>query len=172
MIASMRFSIAAIEPSCPEPVVHDFSPAKRLITPHFYRQPKREASGFRTPPGIICRLNNLIPKGEVPMWYIVMSRSLPEKEAHKQLNYEAHRQWLDDQHRAGRLLFSGPTSDGAYGIYIMLAASLDEAKSIAAQDPHHALGIRQMEVLEWRAHRAFRLEGPSIAEVEKLSQSQ
>ena len=104
------------------------------------------------------------------MWYIVMSRSLPEKEADKQLNYEAHRQWLDDQHRAGRLLFSGPTSDGAYGIYIMLAASLDEAKSVAGQDPHHARGIRQMEVLEWRAHRAFRLEGPSIAEVEKLSQ--
>ena len=105
------------------------------------------------------------------MWYIVMSRSLPEKETDKQLNYEAHRQWLDDQHRAGRLLFSGPTSDGAYGIYIMLAASLDEAKSVAGQDPHHARGIRQMDVLEWRAHRAFRLEGPSIAEVEKLSQT-
>jgi uncharacterized protein YciI len=100
-----------------------------------------------------------------------MSRSLPEKETDKQLNYEAHRQWLDDQHRAGRLLFSGPTSDGAYGIYIMLAASLDEAKSVAGQDPHHARGIRQMEVLEWRAHRAFRLKGPSIAEVEKLSQT-
>jgi uncharacterized protein YciI len=100
-----------------------------------------------------------------------MSRSLPEKETDKQLNYEAHRQWLDDQHRAGRLLFSGPTSDGAYGIYIMLAASLDEAKFIAGQDPHHARRIRQMEVLEWRAHRAFRLEGPSIAEVEKLSQT-
>jgi uncharacterized protein YciI len=71
----------------------------------------------------------------------------------------------------GRLLFSGPTSDGTYGIYIMLAASLDEAKSVAEQDPHHARGIRQMEVLEWRAHRAFRLEGPSIAEIEKLSQA-
>ena len=72
------------------------------------------------------------------MWYIVMSRSLPEKEADKQRNYEAHRQWLDDQHRAGRLLFSGPTTDGAYGIYVMLASSLDEAKALAAQDPHHA----------------------------------
>ena len=38
------------------------------------------------------------------MWYLVMSRSLAEKEADKQRNYEAHRQWLDDQHRAGRLL--------------------------------------------------------------------
>lgn len=102
------------------------------------------------------------------MWYIVLSRSLPEKETDKQRNYEAHRQWLDDQHRAGRLLFSGPTSDGAYGIYVMLASSLAEAKLVAGQDPHHAQGIRRMEVLEWRAHRAFRLDGPSIAEVEKI----
>lgn len=103
------------------------------------------------------------------MWYIVMSRSLQEKEADKQSTYEEHRQWLDGQHKAGRLLFSGPTTDGRYGVYIMLAANLDEAKSVAAQDPHHARGIREMEVLEWRAHRAFRLNGPSIAEVEKIA---
>jgi len=103
------------------------------------------------------------------MWYLVMSGSLPEKEEDKQRNYEEHRQWLDDQHKAGRLLFSGPTTDGGYGIYLMLAANLDEAKSIAASDPHHARGIRKMEVLEWRAHRAFRLDGPSIAEIENIA---
>jgi uncharacterized protein YciI len=106
------------------------------------------------------------------MRYIVMSRSLPEKDEDKQRNYEEHRQWLDDQHRAGRLLFSGPTTDGRYGVYVMLAADLDEAKSIAAQDPHHVRGIRAMEVLEWRAHRAFRLDGPSIAEVEKMAKAE
>jgi uncharacterized protein len=103
------------------------------------------------------------------MWYIVLSRSLPEKDQDKERNNEAHRQWLDDQHRAGRLLFSGPTTDGKYGVYIVLASSLDEAKSIAAQDPHHVNSIRTMEVLEWRAHRAFRLDGPTIAEVEMLA---
>jgi uncharacterized protein YciI len=106
------------------------------------------------------------------MWYIVMSRSLPEKDEDKQRNYEEHRQWLDDQHRAGRLLFSGPTTDGCYGVYVMLVADLDEAKSIAAQDPNHVRGIRAMEVLEWRAHRAFRLDGPSIAEVEKIAKAE
>jgi uncharacterized protein YciI len=103
------------------------------------------------------------------MWYIVLSRSLPEKEQDKQTNYEAHRQWLDDQHKAGRLLFSGPTTDGAYGVYIMLASSLDEAKAIAGQDPHHVHGIRRMEVLEWRAHRAFRLSGVTIDDVERMA---
>lgn len=106
------------------------------------------------------------------MWYIVLSRSLPEKDQDKQRNYEAHRQWLDDQHRAGRLLFSGPTTDGRFGIYIMLASSLAEAKSIAAQDPHHLDCIRVMEVLEWRAHRAFRLGGPTVADVERMAKGE
>jgi uncharacterized protein YciI len=111
-------------------------------------------------------------KGAKIMWYLVMSRSLAEKEDDKQRNYEEHRQWLDDQHRAGRLLFSGPTTDGRFGVYVMLAADLDEAKKIAGTDPHHVRGIREMEVLEWRAHRAFRLDGPSIADVEKIAKGQ
>ena len=106
------------------------------------------------------------------MWYIVLSRSLPERSDDKERHYEEHRDWLDDQHRAGRLLCSGPTTDGGYGVYIMLANNIEEAKSIAAQDPHHRRGIRAMEVLEWRAHRAFRLVGPSIADIEKLAETE
>jgi uncharacterized protein YciI len=103
------------------------------------------------------------------MWYIVLSRQLPDKEEIKQNHVEEHRRWLEDQHRSGRLLFSGPTSDRTHGIYIMLASSLGEARRIAAEDPHHVGGIRMMEVLEWRAHRAFRLDGPSIEDVEKIA---
>lgn len=103
------------------------------------------------------------------MWYIVLSRSQPDQEESKQLNYEEHRKWLEDQHRAGRLLFSGPTADRSYGIYIMLATSLSEARAIAAQDPHHARGIRTMEVLEWNVHRAFHMTGPNIADLERIA---
>jgi uncharacterized protein len=103
------------------------------------------------------------------MWYIVLSRSLAEQRENQQRHYEEHRKWLDDQHQAGRLLFSGPTTDRAYGIYIMLATNKDEAEQIAASDPHHVRGIRTMEVLEWNAHRAFRLNGPTIADVERIA---
>lgn len=103
------------------------------------------------------------------MWYIVLSRSLPEKEESQRTHYDEHRQWLEDQHKAGRLLFSGPTTDGAYGIYILLASNATEAKSIAAQDPHHLRGIRIMEVLEWNARRAFRMDKYSIADVEQMA---
>src|SRR5262249_12207896 len=112
---------------------------------------------------------NLTREEKFAMWYIILSRSLPEKQESQKQNYEEHRQWLDDQHRAGRLLFSGPTADRAYGIYIMLAASKSEAERIAAQDPHHVRSIRSMEVLEWNPHRAFRLNGPTIADVERVA---
>jgi len=105
------------------------------------------------------------------MWYIVLSRSKPETEEYKQAHYDEHRLWLEQQHKAGRLLFSGPTTDGAYGIYIMLASSLDEAKKIAAEDSHHRRGIRTMEVLEWNPHRAFRMGKLTIADVEQMARN-
>src|SRR5258706_8637904 len=89
------------------------------------------------------------------MWYIVLSRSLPGKDKEKEQSVEAHRKWLDDQHRAGRLLFSGPTTDSLYGIYVMLAENKNAAERLAATDPHHANGARKFEVLEWRAHPSF-----------------
>lgn len=84
-------------------------------------------------------------------------------------HYEEHRQWLDEQHKAGRLLFSGPTSDGTYGIYVLLASSLEEAKSIASQDSHHSRGIRTMEVLEWDPRRAFRMDKYTIGDIEQMA---
>jgi uncharacterized protein YciI len=90
-------------------------------------------------------------------------------EEDKQTHYDEHRLWLEEQHRAGRLLFSGPTTDGAYGIYIILASSLDEAKAIAGQDSHHLRGIRTMEVLEWDPRRAFRMDKLTIADIEQMA---
>ncbi len=103
------------------------------------------------------------------MWYLVLSRSLPEQKENKELHLPEHRQWLEDQHRAGRVLFSGPTSDRSVGIYVVLAASLNDAEKLAAQDPDHVSGVGIMEVLEWNAHRAFRLDGPTIADVERMA---
>jgi uncharacterized protein YciI len=106
------------------------------------------------------------------MWYLVLSRSVPGKQEGIKEHYEEHRKWLDDQHRAGRMLFSGPTSDRAYGIYVLLAGSLEEAKSIAAQDSHHSRGLRILEaVLEWDPRRAFRMDKFSIADLEQLAKS-
>ena len=103
------------------------------------------------------------------MWYIVLSRAQPGMAEHQQAHYDEHRLWLEEQHKAGRLLFSGPTSDGAYGIYVMLAATLAEATALAGQDSHHRRCIRSMEVLEWDPRRAFRMDKFSIADVENMA---
>src|SRR5215467_1020310 len=91
---------------------------------------------------------NLTREEKSAMWYIILSRSLPEKQESQKQNYEEHRQWLDDQHRAGRLLFSGPTADRAYGIYIMLASSKSEAhrgSRPASRQRHSKYGSVGME---------------------------
>ena len=103
------------------------------------------------------------------MWYIVLSRAKAGMAEDQRTHYEEHRLWLEEQHKAGRLLFSGPTTDGAYGIYIMLASSIDEARSIAAQDSHHRRGIRTMEVLEWDPRRAFCMDKYTTSDVEQMA---
>ncbi|HZR99694.1 MAG TPA: YciI family protein [Chloroflexota bacterium] len=103
------------------------------------------------------------------MWYLVLSRTLKHGDA-KQPHYDAHREWLEAQHRAGRALFSGPSTDDTYGIYVLLAPSLAEARALAAQDPYHQLGDRKLEqVLEWSPRRAMRLQGPTIEELEAMA---
>lgn len=102
------------------------------------------------------------------MWYLILSRATG-KEENRQLHYEEHRKWLEEQHQTGRLLFSGPTSDRSYGIYIMLASCRSEAERLAAQDPHHVYGDRTLNVLEWEPRRAFRLDGPSVGDVEAMA---
>jgi uncharacterized protein YciI len=103
------------------------------------------------------------------MWYLVLSRLQPGQEENKRTHLAEHRRWLEDQHRAGRVLFSGPTSDLTCGIYVLLAASLADAEKLAAEDPDHLRGIGTMEIFEWNAHRAFRLDGPPIVEIERFA---
>jgi uncharacterized protein YciI len=103
------------------------------------------------------------------MWYLVLSRDIGNDEG-KRVHRDPHATWLDDQHRAGRMLFSGPTRDLQYGMYILLAPSLDEARALAAQDPYHQEGVRHLEaVLEWDPRRAMRLDGPTVADIEALA---
>jgi uncharacterized protein YciI len=102
------------------------------------------------------------------MWYLVLSRANGSEEARK-AHLREHMDWLLDAHRAGSVLFSGPTADKETGIYVMVAASLAEAEAIAAADPHHVYGERTMEVMEWDAQRSMRLDGPTIEEISAMA---
>jgi uncharacterized protein YciI len=102
------------------------------------------------------------------MWYLIFSHGTGREE-NRVRNHEEHMEWLLAQHRTGRVLFSGPTADRSCGIYILLAKSHSEAERIAAQDPHHVHGDRAMEVIDWEPRRAFRVDGPTITDVETMA---
>ena len=104
------------------------------------------------------------------MWYLVLSRRV-RTDDERQERTPAHRDWLDAQHRAGKILFSGPITDGSHGVYVILAADKREAEQLAGQDPYHLHGDREMQVWEWNAHRAMRLQGPTIAEIEGMARN-
>ena len=62
-----------------------------------------------------------------------------------------HYAFLDRLRAEGRLEISGPFTDKSGGAYILRAASLDEAQSLAFQDPLHRRNCSMVTVREWNA---------------------
>jgi uncharacterized protein YciI len=104
------------------------------------------------------------------MWYLVLSRPLTTSEERRP-RLQAHSDWLADQHRAGRILFSGPAA-GGYGIFIVLAASRQEVEALVAPDPYHVHHDRVPEIFDWNVVRAMRLDGPSVDEIEAMARGE
>ncbi len=62
-----------------------------------------------------------------------------------------HRRFLSELARQGRLELSGPFADGTGGAYLIRATSLEEAKTVAEQDPLASSGASELVVKEWQA---------------------
>ena len=75
---------------------------------------------------------------------------------------DQHLVWMQQQHEAGRILFSGPTPDRSRGIYVIRAGSREEAERIAASDPFTAAGCTTFELIEWEVHQVLGV-GPFTA---------
>jgi uncharacterized protein YciI len=63
-----------------------------------------------------------------------------------------HLAWMRRQHERGTALISGPSSDGATGIYVLRVSSHEDAVALAATDPLAGDGV-QVEVIEWDVHQ-------------------
>ena len=88
------------------------------------------------------------------MWYLVLSRrDAPAEEVRPRT--PEHLDWMKKQHEAGNVLFSGPTLDRSTGIYVVRAASYEEAQGIVDSDPFHVLKLRRYEILEWEIHQVL-----------------
>ena len=86
------------------------------------------------------------------MWYLVL-RQATKTRAEWTVTLDQHLVWMKRQHDTGKILFSGPTTDRKYGIYVIRADSKDEASKIAASDPYTAAGFCSCELLEWEVHQ-------------------
>lgn len=61
----------------------------------------------------------------------------------------AHMEFLSQTEREGKIFARGRFSDGAGGLVIYRAASLEEARKIAESDPYVKSGARSLEFHEW-----------------------
>jgi uncharacterized protein YciI len=95
------------------------------------------------------------------MWYLVLRRPVQPREEWT-VSLDEHLVWMKQQHEAGRILFSGPTTDRKYGVYVIRAQSKEEAVRIAATDPYTAAGFTAFELLEWEVHQIMGV-GPFTA---------
>jgi uncharacterized protein YciI len=86
------------------------------------------------------------------MWYLVLRRPVKPREEWT-VSLDQHLLWMKQQHESGKILFSGPTTDRKYGIYVIRADSKAEAEKIAAGDPYTAAGFCAFDLLEWEVHQ-------------------
>ena len=95
------------------------------------------------------------------MWYLVLRRPVKPREEWT-VTLDRHLVWMKQQHDSGRIIFSGPTTDRKYGVYVIRAGSKSEAEQIAGSDPYTAAGFTAFEILEWEVHQIMGV-GPFTA---------
>lgn len=75
---------------------------------------------------------------------------LPMADAEKSQVYrEEHLDYLAKQREQGRIFANGRFVDGWGGMVIYKAASIDEVRTWAEQDPYVIYGARTFEIHEW-----------------------
>jgi uncharacterized protein len=61
-----------------------------------------------------------------------------------------HLAYLDEMNKQGKVHAKGPFLDGAGGMVVYIADSLEEASKIAESDPYVREGVRRLELHEWK----------------------
>jgi uncharacterized protein len=62
---------------------------------------------------------------------------------------QAHLDYLQALVAQGKVHLKGPFLDGAGGMVIYKADSLEEAQTLAGEDPYVTEGVRRLELHEW-----------------------
>lgn len=95
------------------------------------------------------------------MWYICL-RSATRPPAESRASLDEHLAWMRLQHELGNVLMSGPSPGKQLGVYVIKAASLEEAERIAAADPFTLAGDARFELIDWDVRQVLGV-GPFTA---------
>jgi uncharacterized protein len=95
------------------------------------------------------------------MWYLVLRRPVKPREEWT-VDLDQHLSWMKQRHESGNIIFSGPTHDRKFGVYVIRAGSRDEAEKIASSDPYTAAGFCAFDLFEWEVHQIMGV-GPFTA---------
>jgi 3-hydroxyisobutyrate dehydrogenase-like beta-hydroxyacid dehydrogenase/uncharacterized protein YciI len=75
---------------------------------------------------------------------------LPMKDSEKSMIHrEAHLQFLEERRAEGYILANGRFVDGAGGLVIYRASSIEEVERLVQKDPYIMLGARDYDIHEW-----------------------
>lgn len=80
-------------------------------------------------------------------YFAVLLPMLDEEKS--QLYRPQHLEFLEKMNKEGKIFARGRFADGAGGMVIYIAQSLDEARSYAEADPYIVHEARGMEIHEW-----------------------
>jgi uncharacterized protein YciI len=87
-------------------------------------------------------------------WYVVMSKSTASRDAIRGRESE-NLGWMKEQHESGRVLFSGPTTEGV-GIWVLRGSSKDEVSAVLQTHPWVKDGLRDVsQIYEWNVVQAL-----------------
>ncbi len=86
-----------------------------------------------------------------PGFYLVLRHDTPSNK--NRASVAEHLAWMRAQHDRGAVLISGPSADGALGIYVIRAGSHEHATALAATDPLAAADGVRVEVIDWNVHQ-------------------
>lgn len=82
----------------------------------------------------------------MPHYAAILRMLDPEK---NQTFRPQHLAYLGELEKQGKIYAKGRFTDGAGGMVIYLAESLEEAKEMAEKDPYVIEGVRKLELHQW-----------------------
>jgi uncharacterized protein YciI len=102
------------------------------------------------------------------MWFICLrkKKEVQPPDARK-VPLDEHLAWMRRQHEAGTVLFSGPSPQRGLGIYIIRAATRDEAIAIVSTDPYIVAGQCEFDLIDWDVRQVLGAGPFTSADIEK-----